>query len=140
MNQTLILLFVFLVEIPCALFVASLLIKIVWLPIQKEFPQQPIAEPHFRRNYQSLSFGIFNAGFSFHIAVDDDHLHLIPAWILRMAGSTTASIPWSAIRMTPKQPWFSNQARAKLGKTEVVGPAWCFAILKLPASHASGPS
>jgi hypothetical protein len=57
-----------------------------------------------------------------------------------MAGSKTASIPWSSIRMTPKQPWFSNQARAKLGQTEVVGPAWCFEILKLSANGSSGQS
>ncbi len=130
MNETLILLMI-LSEISVGLLLAGLLLKSAWLPIQREFPPQAIAVPHFRRNFQSFSFGIFNAGFSFHVAVDDEYLHILPSLYLRVVGCKQASVPWSAIRMHEKQPWYSKQSRAKLGKTEVVGPAWCFEFLKM---------
>ena len=130
MNEVLIALVIF-SELPVALLVAGLILKLAWRPIQDSFPMQPIAETHFRRNFQSFSFGIFNGGFSFHVAVDDEYLHILPSLYLRAVGCRHASIPWSAIRLHEKQPWYSKQTRALIGRTDVVGPAWCFKYLKL---------
>ncbi len=117
-----------------AVFVAllvSLILRVAWNPIQSQFPEQAVAEPHLRRNFQSFSFGSINAGFSFHVVVDDEHLHLLPVRLLRITGAKTASIPWSAISFHDKQPWFKKQARVRLGATLVVGPAWCFELSKI---------
>jgi hypothetical protein len=131
MKETLILLLI-LSEISAGVILAGLLLKAIWLPIQREFPAQTIAVSHFRRNFQSFSFGIFNAGFSFQVAIDDEYLHILPSLYLRVVGCKQASVPWSAIRLQEKQkPRFSKQSPAKLGKTEVVGPAWCFEFLKM---------
>ena len=118
-------------ELAIGLTVVRMLLGNAWRPLQTAFPSQAPLEPHYRRNFQSFSFGLINAGFSIHVIVDDQYLHLIPAKYLRMMGLLPVSVPWSEIQMHAKQPSFGRQARAHLGKTEVVGPAWCFEMLKI---------
>ena len=122
------------VEIAIGFTVVSLLLNNAWMPIQRAFPEQPALQPNYRRNFQSLSFGLINAGFCYHVILDDNCLHLIPVRPLRWVGQRAASIPWNAIEFHKKQPFGKRFARVVIAKQEVVAPAWCFEMLK--AQHA----
>lgn len=98
-----------------------------WRPMTIRYPAREPAPNAVRRNFQSFRFGIMNLTFSVHVAVDEDHLHLMPARILRWCGAGPASIPWSAIR--PGKPVMGGKwMRASIDKNGVVGPTWCLSL------------
>lgn len=119
------------VELAVGLTIAGLMLNTVWFPIQKAFPEKRVLEPSFQKYYQSLSFGWVNAGFCYHITLDDEHLHIVPVRLLRWLGQQQASIPWEDIELSKKQPMSKRFARVNIAKSEVVAPAWCFEMLKV---------
>lgn len=119
------------IELTVAVVVVKALLGNAWRPIEQAFPEKPKMEPNFQRYYQSLSFGIVNAGFSYHITIDDEYLHLAPVRPLCWLGLRTASIPWGEIQFHKKQPMSKRFARVVIAKQDVVAPAWCFEMLKL---------
>lgn len=90
--------------------------------LSRAFPFQQPAASAVRRNFQSFRFGLVNAGFSVHVAVDEDHLHLMPAAILRWSGAQPASVPWSQVELKGKVGSFRH---AKVGGVDLYGPRWC---------------
>lgn len=98
------------------------LIKAGWSAVGNQFPPRPIHPDHIRKDFQSFGFGAFNFGSCVHIAVDPDHLHLLPAALLRWAGCKQASIPWDRVQIVRRT---KRSIRAKLGTTTIRGPAWC---------------
>jgi hypothetical protein len=123
------------IELAIGLMVIRALLNSVWIPIQTVYPEQTVLVPCFHRNYQSFSFGLINAGFCYHVTVDDNHLHIAPVRPLRWGGQKTASIPWSEIRLHKKQPMLKRYARVLVKKTEIVGPAWCFEMLRIQSQE-----
>jgi len=119
------------IELAIGLMVIRALLNNAWVPIQSAFPEQTVLSPCFRRNYQSFSFGVVNAGFCYHVEMDDNHLHITPVRPLRWAGQKTASVPWSEIQLHKKQPMLKRHARVLINKSDIVGPAWCFEMLKI---------
>ena len=98
-----------------------------WRPMTIQYPAGDPAPDAVRRNFQSFRFGIMNLGFSVHVAVDEDHLHLMPARILRWCGAGPISIPWSAIQ--PGKPVMGGKwMTASIDEKAVAGPAWCLAL------------
>lgn len=105
-----------------------------WAPLAKSFPPVVPTPSAVRRDFESFSFGMFNLGWCLHVAVDEAYLHLYPAWALRVAGTTPISVPWGAVTLRPKAPK-RGPIRARLGKQNITGPAWC---LRLADPDATG--
>lgn len=105
-----------------------------WAPLAKVFPPVSPTPGAVRREFESFSFGMFNLGWSLHVAVDEAYLHLYPAWLLRVVGATPMSVPWSAVTLRPKAPK-RGLIPARLGKQDIRGPAWC---LRLADPDATG--
>jgi hypothetical protein len=98
-----------------------------WLPVSSKFPRREPGDDAVRRPYQSLRVGILNLAFSFHVSVDQRHLHLEPAAYLRFAKARTASIPWEAINVE-KRSRGGRWITAKVDKWTIMGPAWCLEL------------
>lgn len=96
-----------------------------WAPIAKYAPVEP-APDAVRRNFQSFKLGLLNMGWSVHVAVDEEHLHLFPALVMRLWGMNAASVPWGEIR--DRGPALFRQRKVRIGTAEVVGPAWCLGL------------
>ena len=104
----------------------------VWTPLVKRFPEQAIGPESFRKNFQSISIGSVSLGFSVHMAADDNFLHWIPVWFLRIFGCKTISIPWSSFQPASKQP-FLQKRLANIVLLEQKGPTitvprWCLDV------------
>ena len=91
-------------------------------------PREPLGAG-VRRNYQSFAFGLSNFGGCIHVAVDEDHLHLIPARFARWFGARAMSIPWGAIEPGKRR---GRTMHAKITGTDVKGPAWCLELARPP--------
>lgn len=90
----------------------------------------PAVEPRadaVRKEFQSFRFGILSLGSSIHVAVDEQHLHLFPAWMARKLGMKAMSIPWSAIEYKGT---FLRYAKTRIGGEDVSGPMWAFELAK----------
>jgi hypothetical protein len=112
------------------------MIRLGWNSLARRFEALAPAPDAVRRNFQSFSFGLFNFGLSVHVAADADHLHLIPAGIVRWAGGRPFSIPWEEIA-----PLRSGRrvAVVRIAGTTVRGPAWCLSLAD-PAPSTRAPS
>lgn len=83
-----------------------------------------------RRDFQSFKIGIFNLGWSIHVAVDADYLHLYPARIARWMGMVPMSIPWEEVEFR-KKGWGKSGlggATVRIGKQWVTGPRWALQL------------
>lgn len=91
------------------------------------FPAKEPRPDAVRKEFQSFRIGIVGLGGSIHVAVDEDFLHLSPAWFARaVVRMKPVSIPWDKIES--KGPRF-GRFRVQVGTTPIVGPKWCFAPL-----------
>jgi len=98
--------------------------------LAKEFPAVEPAPDAVRRSFQSFKFGMYNAGWSVHVAVDERYLHLMPAALFRWCGAKNASIPWEAITLEKRG---KMSTRVKIGKMTIWGPTWCLELAQPPA-------
>lgn len=101
-------------------------VKAAWEPIGGRFPPVEPAPNAVRREFQSFKIGLLNLGWSVHVAVDEEHLHLFPAWLPRVWGMTAASVPWPEI--TDKGPSLFGQRKVRVRQTVLIGPAWCLEL------------
>jgi len=109
--------------------VVSLLFRISWKPLEPHFSAQPPSETSYGRKFQSFSIGPVNYGFAIHVIIDDQYLHLSPAWIVSRFGLKPISIPWNAIQpLSPTMPT-GKTARVQARKQTITGPEWCFELL-----------
>jgi hypothetical protein len=120
------------------LIVATTLIRSLLAPLRElagEFPARPMASDVVRRNFQSFKVGMLNAGWGFHVAVDDECLHLLPAWMERVFGVSPLSIPWDRVRVvTRRARTVRVMIQGSRERVELTGPAWCLEL----ASPAAG--
>lgn len=99
----------------------------MWGPLASAYPGLPTAPDGIRREFQSIKIGLFNLGWSVHLAVDDHCLHIEPTRYLRWFRLTKISIPWEEIR-------FKSRSRFGLGvtiqvrQTTLCGPEWAFGL------------
>ncbi|MBX3323745.1 MAG: hypothetical protein KF757_12220 [Phycisphaeraceae bacterium] len=90
----------------------------------------PFVEPMpdaVRRNFQSFSFGLANMGLCVHVVVDERHLHLMPAKLVRIFGVGAASVPWDEVHLRPGRSRGAIRT-ARIGGQTVSGPTWCLSI------------
>ncbi len=107
-------------------FIIRFVMSRCWGHLPRSFPPQPAREDAVRRTFQSFRLGQCNFGYCIHVAVDEEFLHLEPARLIRWLGAGTASIPWSAIRLTgpPRGEWLT----AQVADRKFMGPAWCLQL------------
>ena len=96
-----------------------------WNELARAHPPVEPAADAVRREFQSLQFGMFNLGWGIHLAVDDEYLHLMPAWLWRVCGGRDASVPWTAVRLMHKR---KRTSMVRIGRHTLVGPAWAFGL------------
>lgn len=92
-----------------------------------KFPGVPAREGAVRKEFQSFKFGIMSMGASIHATVDEDHLHLDPAWIARKLGMRRVSVPWGAIEYKGE---FLRTSRVRIAGEDVSGPTWALGMAK----------
>ncbi len=117
------------------MFIGWVLIRSSWAGLAQPFPAQQIGSDAVRKNFQSFRIGIVKLGFSVHVAVDEQYLHLIPARLIRLFGARTASIPWNQVSFTGRKG--KRNAVVKIGANTVMGPAWCLEMAEPPPSEES---
>ncbi len=109
--------------------IISLLFRSSWKPLEIHFPAQTPSETSYGRKFQSFSIGLVSYGFSIHVVIDDQYLHLSPAWIASRFGLRPISIPWEAIQpLSPTLP-IGNTAKVLVRKQTITGPKWCLELL-----------
>ncbi len=98
-----------------------------WGPLPREFPAKEPRHDAVWRRYQSFRLGLLNFGFCIGVAVDEQHLHMVPIKPLRAFGAAPASIPWHSITIqkhTPGGRWIT----VRVGTHTLKGPAWCLEL------------
>jgi len=111
--------------IACGLIAGSL--KFLWNPLHLAYPPQTPADDAVRKQRQSFRIGALNLAYCIHVAVDETHLHLTPATLIRWLGGKPTSIPWDVIEFA-KRSRFTKSATIQIGKRRVVGPLWCLQL------------
>ena len=112
--------------------VVGLIVRSSWKPLEVFFPAQVPSDTSYGRKFQSFSFGLVNYGFSIHVVIDDEFLHLTPIWIVSQFGLKPISIPWEAIEPLPTTKSAIRTLRVKIRKQTVIGPKWCFELIAMP--------
>lgn len=108
-------------------------LKSQWGPIVREFPGVPASPRAVSRNFQSLRVGMFNLGQGFHIAVDDERVHLSPALLSRLFGLKAVSVPWEHVRLAPGNKK-GRSVHVIIAGTNIRGPRWAFGLADPEAS------
>ena len=107
--------------------IIGVLIRLGWRWLPREFPATTPRSDAVWRRHQSFRIGMLNLGFCIQVAVDEQHLHLVPIKPLRAFGAAAASIPWQSIRIlthTPGDRWIT----VRIGTRTMKGPAWCLEL------------
>lgn len=117
--------------------VLFVVIRNTWAPWTAAYPRREPAPDAVRRNFQSFRLGMINAGYSIHVAVDETHLHLLPARFLRWFGAKAVSVPWSDI-VVEKRSRSGTWVHASIGRRKVYGPAWCLELAGPEAGTGAG--
>jgi hypothetical protein len=98
----------------------------VFGPLSQRYPARPPGEDAVTKRFQSFKMGMYNLGFSFHVTVDESHLHLDPAGFWRKLGAEPSSVPWSdieVVRRGKSGKWTTVKIGGK--PTPLLGPSWC---------------
>jgi hypothetical protein len=91
-------------------------------PLRENCRPAPPALDAEHRRYQSFSIGMYSLGWSVHVALDRDYVHLTPIVPVRLLGAPELSIPRRDIRVDHVS---KGVARARVHGVEIVGPEWC---------------
>ncbi len=103
-----------------------------WAPWARRYPARPQRPGAVVKKNESFTLGRFVAlNNAVHLAVDAEHLHLIPCLLLRLGGAKVISLPWSRItRLGPPAFSPSAQALATIDARSIRGPAWSLALAR----------
>ena len=115
------------VDILVAFSLIAASLKLVWNPLHLAYPPRTPADDAVRKHLQSFRIGLLNLSYCIHIAVDENHLHLTPATLVRWLGAKPTSIPWDAIEVV-KRSRFGQSMIARVGERRIAGPAWCLGL------------
>lgn len=96
-----------------------------WRALGAAFPPVEPAHDAVKRNFQSFSIGLSNWGGCVHVSVDEHHMHLRPAMLMRWARLPGCSVPWDRVRVSKVR---GKHAHARVGNTELIGPAWALTL------------
>jgi hypothetical protein len=111
------------------------LLRSGWSELVQGFSGAEVSAGAVRRDFQSFKVGLYSFGWCVHVAVDEHHLHVFPAALLRWVGATRASIPWERVRVVKVG---KRSTRVQIGMTTVTGPTWCLSMAVERDGAASG--
>lgn len=100
--------------------------------IGEKFPAKPVRPDAVRREFQSVSVGMGNWGGSYHLSVDEQHLHMEPAWLMRKLGVRMASVPWADVRRTKSALPRRGRGEATIAGETVRLPVWALELAQEP--------
>ena len=98
-------------------------LRLVWYPLHLAYPPRTPADDAVRKKLQSFRIGLLNLSYCIHTAVDENHLHLTPATLVRWLGGKPMSIPWEAIEVLKQR--IGKSMTVRVGTRRLSGPAWC---------------
>lgn len=108
-------------------------IKAQWAPIVRDFPGVDPGPGAVRKNFQTLRLGMFNLGQGFHIAADEERVHLSPALVSRLLGLKAVSVPWEHVRLAPGNKK-GRSVHVIIAGANIRGPRWAFGLVDPEAS------
>ena len=103
-------------------------LKLVWNPLHLAYPPRTPADDAVRKKLQSFRIGLLHLSYCIHTAVDENHLHLTPAKLVRWLGGKPTSIPWEAIEVL-KHSRIGKSMTVRVGTRRLTGPAWCLDLV-----------
>ncbi len=105
-----------------------LVTRLMWIPLQRQYPEQPVLEGAVSRSMQSFSFGgLARFNNALRITVDERHLHIAPFVLFSSFGARRISIPWDRIDDVRPAFW-PGMLKATLDGRTISGPAWCLRL------------
>lgn len=108
--------------------VLPVIVRLLWTPIVRHFPAQPIGEGAVSRSFQSVAFGLVNRwNHCLTITVDEDHLHIQPLALFRWFGARPMSIPFESIENVERSR-LPGYLRGMIGPYRLTGPKWCMEL------------
>ena len=113
--------------------IVGTIVRKTWKPFEVLYPAQEPLDQHTGRRFQSFSIGMVGLGMSIHVVIDDEYLHLTPAWFVRVFGLKPVSIPWDEIEPIPAKFSRGKYAKVSINQQKVTGPRWCFQLVLEPA-------
>lgn len=125
-SVALVVLLVVLVDVTVVPLIVMAVVNGTWSPLADRYPAQPVPADAIRRDFQSYKVGLMNLGMMVHTAVDEKHLHLLPARLGRWMRMRPVSVPWEAVE--PVRLRGTKYAEVKIGKETVTGPAWALGL------------
>ncbi len=105
--------------------VVPAVLRLGWSSLSSTYGPAPVRDDAVRKNFQTIAIGVFNFGGCVHIAADEDHLHILPTWVLRVVGCSAASIPWSDLAVTRAR---GRLWRATCRAGQLHAPRWCLQL------------
>ena len=110
--------------------ILNVAVQTLFEPLSKRFPPQEMIADVAEKSFQTVKVGIMNFGMSVHFGVDNKHVHIVPAKLLRWCGGKPSSVPLSEVSF--KEPSLVSSPRAgklvegRIGGIEMMAPAWVF--------------
>jgi len=121
-----------------------MLVLVMWRPVQRRYPRQPILPGAVSQSWQSFAFGpLMRMNNCLTIVADERHLHLRPFAPMRWLGAGWISLPLD--RITGIRPsLLGTSLTADLDGRTIAGPEWCLklaagALDATPANNQSAP-
>ena len=115
-----------------------LLTRLLWKPLERRFPSAPQSRDAVVKLGQSVLFGkFFRFNNAIALAADEDHLHLIPFFMMRLTGAKVVSVPWERVTdVAPPPPRFSMQlTKAKVDGRTLGAPEWAMKFARVEADE-----
>lgn len=100
--------------------------------LAEKFPAKAVRPDAVRREFQSVSVGMGNWGNGYHLIVDEQHLHLEPAWLMRKLRVRMASVPWAEVRRARAPLPRRGRGIATIGGETVRLPVWALELAQEP--------
>lgn len=110
--------------------ILNVAVQTLFEPLSKRFPPQEMMADVVEKPFQTVKVGIMNFGMSVHFGVDDKHVHVVPAKLLRWCGGKPSSVPLSEVSVDAS----AGVDRCRAGKLvdgviagiALQAPAWVF--------------
>lgn len=100
----------------------------MWKPLEKRWPVQPLQDDAVSRGFQTFWFGpIARFNLCLHATADTKYIHVAPMAPMRWMNAKPISLPLDELHSL-KPTLFPGLMQAKIRDRTFVGPAWCISL------------